>query len=104
MEREIRGPHAPPSVLVVVDQPVLAEVIRLALGHAHLQTRVAPSERAAVTALGAAPPHLAVVDADIGDGGLLENLRAVTPGADPLPVLALTRRGDLETKLAAFAR
>ena len=49
MESEIRGPHSPPSVLVVVDQPVLAEVVRLALGHANLQARVAPSIDAALT-------------------------------------------------------
>ena len=40
MQSEIRGTHSPPSVLVVVDQPVLAEVVRLALGHANLQARV----------------------------------------------------------------
>ena len=104
MAHPIRGPQSPPSVLVVVDQPVLAEVIRLALSHAHLQTRVAPSERAALTALGAEPHHLAVIDADLADGAILDHLNDATRGGAKLPVLALTRRGDLETKLAAFAR
>jgi DNA-binding response OmpR family regulator len=105
MESEIRGPHSPPSVLVVVDQPVLAEVVRLALGHAQLQARVVPSVGEAEAVLSTAPPpHLAVVDADVGAGAILDRVSAATAGLETLPVLALTRRGDLETKLAAFAR
>ena len=103
MESEIRGPHSPPSVLVVVDQPVLAEVVRLALGHANLQARVAPSIDAALTVLDATPPNLAVIDADVGDGKLLARIQDTVIAGTRLPVLALTRRGDLSTKLTAFA-
>ena len=103
MESEIRGPHSPPSVLVVVDQPVLAEVVRLALGHANLQARVAPSIDAALTVLDATPPNLAVIDADVGDGKLLARIQDTVVAGTRLPVLALTRRGDLSTKLTAFA-
>ena len=106
MATGIRDQHAPPSVLVVVDQAVLAEVVRLALGHAHLQTQIVLTAEAAAVALSGVPPHLAVIDADIGKGSLLEvmsSAAAADAGAVKLPVLALTRRGDLETKLAAFA-
>jgi DNA-binding response OmpR family regulator len=104
MASELRGPHAAPSVLVVVDQAVLAEVVRLALGHAHLPARVVPSVEEAIAALSASPPHLAIVDADIGDGTILDQLNDAGSASDQLPVLALTRRGDLQTKLMAFAR
>jgi DNA-binding response OmpR family regulator len=103
LESEIRGPHAPPFVLVVMDQPVLAEVVRLALGHAHLQARVVPSVAAALTELNASPPHLAVIDADVGDGEILARIHDTAVAENRLPMLALTRRGDLETKLTAFA-
>jgi hypothetical protein len=56
MQSAIRGPHSPPFVLVVLDQPVLAEVVRLALGHAQLLARVAPTVAAAVAELRTAPP------------------------------------------------
>jgi DNA-binding response OmpR family regulator len=103
MERPIRGPQSPPFVLVVLDQPVLAEVVRLALSHAQLQARVAPNVAAALTELAAAPPHLAVIDADVGDGEILTHIHDSATAENRLPVLALTRRGDLETKLTAFA-
>jgi DNA-binding response OmpR family regulator len=103
MERQIRGPNAPPVVLIVVDQPVLAGVIRLALGHAHLQSVIAPTAADAMAGL-AHLPHLAVVDADLEDGAIVERMKNVTADSTELPVIALTRRGDLQTKLAAFAQ
>ena len=104
MPSDLHSSRFAPSVLVVIDQPVLAEVVRLALGHAHLESRVVPTVREAVAALAAAPPHLAVIDADVGDGAILDQVTAVSARGDQLPILALTRRGDLQTKLAAFAR
>jgi DNA-binding response OmpR family regulator len=103
MERQIRGPNAPPVVLIVVDQPVLAGVIRLALGHAHLQSVIASTAADAMAGL-AHLPHLAVVDADLEDGAIVERMKNVTADSTELPVIALTRRGDLQTKLAAFAQ
>jgi len=103
MESQIRGPNTPPVVLVVVDQPVLAGVIRLALGHAHLQSLIAPTAEDAMAGL-AHSSHLAVVDADLEDGAILDRMKNVTADSTELPVIALTRRGDLQTKLAAFAQ
>ena len=90
-------------MLVVVDQPVLAEVVRLALGHANLQARVVPSIDAAMNELDTKPPNLAVIDADVGDGEILARIQDTVTAGTRLPVLALTRRGDLSTKLKAFA-
>jgi DNA-binding response OmpR family regulator len=109
----MHGAHAhaplhdlPARVLIVVDRPVLAGVIGFALNHGRFATRLAPDGAAAAAALDAWRPHLAVVDADIGDGAILDRLGYVAPAAAEgrVPVLALTRRGDLRTKLAAFER
>ena len=97
--------HDPPKtarVLLAVDQPVLARVIQLALAHGPYRTQVAPTTTEAAAALVTWQPHLAIVDMDLVDGTLLEQLETEAPSPRPLPVIALTRRGDLATKLAAF--
>jgi DNA-binding response OmpR family regulator len=89
-------------VLVMVEQPLIAEVINLTLNHGVYVTREVRDVAEATAALTAWQPHLAVIDMDIG-GQLLERITGANAG-DPTrtPVLALTRRGDLKTKLAAF--
>ena len=97
--------HDPPKtarVLLVVDQPVLARVIQLALAHGPYLTQVAATITDADAALAAWRPHLAVVDMDLVDGALLERMGTGESTIERLPVIALTRRGDLATKLAAF--
>ena len=97
--------HDPPKtarVLLVVDQPVLARVIQLALTHGPYLTQVAATITAADAALGTWRPHLAIVDMDLVDGALLERVGTGEATTERLPVIALTRRGDLATKLAAF--
>src|SRR5690348_14260091 len=48
------------------------------------------------------PPHLAVVDIDLGGPRAMVVLGSIPLGGVRLPVIGLTRRGDLKTKLAAF--
>jgi DNA-binding response OmpR family regulator len=89
-------------VLVMVDQPLLADVIRLTLNHGVYVTREAQDVYEASKVLGDWYPHLAVIDMDIG-GQLVQQMAVGDPGGRTrTPVLALTRRGDLRTKLAAF--
>jgi DNA-binding response OmpR family regulator len=45
--------------------------------------------------------HLVVLDLDSPHS--IETLRAYTQGASPIPTIALTRSGDLQPRLAAFA-
>jgi DNA-binding response OmpR family regulator len=87
----------------MVEQPLIVEVIKLTLNHGVYATREARDVPEATAVLGAWRPHLAVIDMDIGGGHFLEHLAGQADGS-PLktPVLALTRRGDLKTKLAAF--
>jgi len=94
---------APARVLVVMDQRLIAETIVLTLNHGVFLARVAPSVPAAAGLVGRWRPHLAVVDMDLGDGGLLAELGVARAGhGTTVPVLAVTRRGDLRTKLASF--
>ena len=93
----------PARVLVLVDQPLIAEVIELTLNHGVYLTRKARDLPEAAAVLEQWRPHLAVIDMDIGGELLAERLGRAGGGARP-PVLALTRRGDLRTKLAAFER
>jgi len=88
---------------VVEDQRPLAEVVKLTLNHGVFAARDAVDSAAAATVLSDWSPHLAVIDMDIG-AALLPRLAGIGGGATRIPVLALTRRGDLRTKLAAFER
>ena len=93
----------PARVLVMVEQRLLVEVIKLTLNHGVCVTREAKDVPEATTVLGAWQPHLAVIDLDIGGDLLMRRMAPVgVGGATRVPVLALTRRGDLKTKLAAF--
>ncbi len=49
-------------------------------------------------------PQLAIVDMDLEKGQLLDRLLAAPTPAGRIPSIALTRRGDLRTKLEAFER
>ena len=90
-------------VLVMVEQPLLVEVIKLTLNHGVYVTREAYDVAEATAVLGEWQPHLAVIDMDIGGGRLLKQMAGSGDGGGlRTPVLALTRRGDLKTKLAAF--
>jgi DNA-binding response OmpR family regulator len=93
----------PARVLVLVDQPLIAEVIELTLNHGVYLTRQANNLPEATEVLADWHPHLAVVDMDIGGEQLVPRMARLDDGSGPrTPVLALTRRGDLRTKLAAF--
>ncbi len=94
--------RGPARVLVVVDQPVLDGVIKLTLNHGQYVTRTTRDVIEATVALAEWQPHLAVVDMDMGGSQLLPRLRDAASTPRAVPVIALTRRGDLKTKLAAF--
>jgi DNA-binding response OmpR family regulator len=102
-ERPPASVQGPTRVLVVVDVPVVAETVRLTLDHGTYETRHAMTAAEARSVIGGWRPHLAVIDMDLGDQLLLNELgiSADRIGTN-IPVLALTRRGDLPTKLAAF--
>lgn len=101
---DARQLRTPARVLTVTDQPVLAEVIRLALNHGQFHTRTVRDEAEAMAVLSDWQPHLAIVDMDLRKGQILDRLLAAPSLAGRIPTIALTRRGDLRAKLEAFER
>jgi DNA-binding response OmpR family regulator len=96
------GLHSPARVLLVIDQPVLAELVKFALNHGVFVPRGAGDAHEATVALREWQPHLSLIDMDLYQGHLMAELGKLAPPIERPPVIALTRRGDLKTTLAAF--
>jgi DNA-binding response OmpR family regulator len=90
--------------LVLHDLQVVVDLIQLTLNHGMFVVRAAGSLAEAEMVLARWRPHMAVVDMDHDDSAaLLVRLGASnTLKRSDTPVLGLTRRGDLPTKLKAF--
>jgi two-component system, OmpR family, phosphate regulon response regulator PhoB len=97
-----RSTHWPARVLVVLDQPVLEALIKLTLHHGAYTTRTVTIANGVGIAFTEWQPHLAILDMDLDGDWIMAMLGAKPMGGTLLPVIALTRRGDLKTKLAAF--
>jgi DNA-binding response OmpR family regulator len=94
----------PARALLVIDQLVLAEEVKLALRHGQYNTSVARTTEQAASTLAVWQPHLIVMDIDAAGSSVLERLAEVTHEGGRLPIIALTRQSDLKTKLVAFER
>ena len=83
---------------------MIVDLIELTLNHGVFVVRAANSLAEAVAILAEWRPHMTVVDMDHDDSAaLLERVGASnTLTRSVTPVLGLTRRGDLQTKLEAF--
>ena len=90
--------------LVLHDNKLLIDLIQLTLNHGLFEIRPAASLDEAESLLRSWRPHMAVIDMDHNDSdALLGRLGATgTLKRSATPVLGLTRRGDLRTKLKAF--
>jgi DNA-binding response OmpR family regulator len=90
--------------LVLLDRPIVVDLIELTLNHGMFMVRAASSLAEAEALLAGWQPHIAVIDMDHDDStDLLRRLGASnTLRKSVVPVLGLTRRGDLPTKLRAF--
>jgi two-component system, OmpR family, alkaline phosphatase synthesis response regulator PhoP len=97
-------PQEARRAFVLLDRPLVVGLIELTLNHGLFVVRAAGSLTEAETILAEWPPHMAVIDMDHDDSGaLLHRLGASnTLRRSATPVLGLTRRGDLQTKLRAF--
>jgi DNA-binding response OmpR family regulator len=89
-------------LVVVADQP-LANLVALTLNHGKYLTRIAKTAQGARTEFESWQPHLLLVDLDGPDSDSLD-LIGQRVGKQRVPTIALSRRGDLRTKLAAFDR
>jgi DNA-binding response OmpR family regulator len=90
--------------VVMHDRPLVVDLIELTLNHGLFHVRGVTNLTDAKALLAAWSPHIAIVDMDHDDStALLAHVGAsnkVRQGVTP--VLGLTRRGDLKTKLRAF--
>lgn len=93
LDQEIR-------VLVVLDDELLAEVVRLTLNHGVCATLTVKNAIEVADAVPQWRPKLALVDLDLSSSRLLEQLN-IEPGVR-MGVIGLTRRGGLRAKLQAF--
>jgi two-component system KDP operon response regulator KdpE len=89
--------------LVLHDEPLVVDLITLTLNHGVFAVRSVTSVDQAAAIVSEWDPNLAVIDMDHEDSTeLLQLVGASAPGVPGVPVLGLTRRGDLRTKLRAF--
>ena len=95
-------PRGPARVLLVLDRPVLIELIKMTLNHGVDTTRTATIASEVAAALAEWQPHVAILDMDLDGAHIMALLGATPVGGVRLPVIGLTRRGDLKTKLSAF--
>jgi DNA-binding response OmpR family regulator len=99
---------APPAearrALVLHDRQIVVDLIELTLNHGLFVVRAARSLAEAEAIVAVWPPDITVVDMDHDDSSalLLQLGVSSTVRRGGTPVLGLTRRGDLATKLRAF--
>jgi two-component system, OmpR family, alkaline phosphatase synthesis response regulator PhoP len=91
--------------LVLHDRPLVVDLIQMTLNHGLFVVRAARNLAEAEAILAEWRPQLTVVDMDHDDStALLRRLGASnTMRQSGTPALGLTRRGDLKSKLRAFA-
>ncbi|HEY5482947.1 MAG TPA: response regulator transcription factor [Propionibacteriaceae bacterium] len=90
--------------LVLHDRPLVVDMIQLTLNHGLFVVRAASNLAEAEAILADWRPHLSVIDMDHDDSTALLGRLGVSNSLtrSVTPVLGLTRRGDLKTKLRAF--
>jgi DNA-binding response OmpR family regulator len=97
-------PNEARRALLLVDRPLVVSLIELTLNHGLFLVRAVDGLEQADEVLGSWTPDLAIIDMEHDDAtALLARLGATnTLRKSVTPVLGLTRRGDLRTKLRAF--
>jgi DNA-binding response OmpR family regulator len=98
------GPGDARRALVMHERRLVVDLIELTLNHGLFTVRAAANLAEAAAIVANWRPHMTVVDMDHDDStALLSHLGATnTLTRGVTPVLGLTRRGDLRTKLRAF--
>lgn len=93
----------PPRLLVAIEPGALRRLVLLILNHGQYDKRSVATTAEAKRAIAEWQPHLVVLDLDlVGEPELL--IGSPDEGSIEVPVIGLTRRHDLSTKLAAFER
>jgi DNA-binding response OmpR family regulator len=92
------------QAIVLHDDRIIVDLVTLTLNHGVFMVRSAKDLTEATSILAEWAPDVAVVDMDHDDASALLELFGVSAARrqGSVPVLGLTRRGDLNTKLRAF--
>jgi DNA-binding response OmpR family regulator len=104
MSRVTSQDASPRRALVLHERALLVDLIELTLNHGLFVVRAAQDVAEAEAIVAEWRPHIGVVDMDHeGSGAFLGHLDdANAVSGSTMPILGLTRRGDLQTKLKAF--
>lgn len=95
--------HDPVQILLLTSQYLIAEMVKLTLNHGVFAVRQARDFEEAASALLDWRPDLVIADMDGSSDNLIARIQSSPRPAGPrLPIIALTRRGDLQAKLAVF--
>jgi DNA-binding response OmpR family regulator len=94
--------RGPARVLLVLDRPTLVELVKLTFNHGVYTIRAVATASQVGSSVAEWHPHLLILDMDLDGTQILARLGPPSAGARRLPVIGLTRRGDLKTKLSAF--
>jgi two-component system, OmpR family, alkaline phosphatase synthesis response regulator PhoP len=94
--------YGPVRVLVVLDQPSLVEIVKTTLNFAVYATRAVTVAYEVTDAVHQWQPQLAILDMDREGRQVIAGFATRSVSKMRLPVIGLTRRGDLKCKLAAF--
>ncbi len=97
-----RADGSPVTVLVVDDEPVLAEMVSMALRYEGWQVVTAADGRTAVTAARENRPDVVVLDVMLPDMTGLEVLTKLRRDLPYLPVLLLTAKDSVEDRIAGL--
>ena len=97
------GPRAlQPAVLIVDDEPDLAELLSLTLRRMSLRTRTAPDLLSAQRLLKVEPFDLCLTDMRLPDGNGLDLVAWIQENRAQLPVAVITAHGNVESAVRAL--
>jgi DNA-binding response OmpR family regulator len=85
-----------------LDRLVLVQLVKLTLNHGVYATLAVDNAADIEPTVAEWHPHIIILDMDLDGHGLVARLAAKPTGGSRLPVIGLTRRGDVRTKLAAL--
>jgi two-component system, OmpR family, response regulator len=97
-----RADGSPISVLVVDDEPVLAELVSMALRYEGWEIATAGDGAAAIASAKESPPDVVVLDVMLPDMSGLEVLRKLRERIPHLPLLLLTAKDSVEDRIAGL--
>ena len=97
-----KAPRKAPRVLVVDDDPGLAEVIELLLSREGYAVERAGSVRGALESVAGAEPDLVITDLKLPDGTGLDLIARLRADRPELPVIMITSYSSLESAIGAL--